>query len=307
MKKHKLIIFLLLLLSGAGAFAQQDPQFSQYMFNGLVLNPAYAGSREHATGVAIFRQQWVGIQGAPQTASLAFHGPSRNLRHGFGGSIVNDRIGVTNNLQFTFSYAYRIPIAEKYWLSLGLQGSLASYRLRNSDVRTDVGNDDAFTGENTSLILPNAGVGAYFNSDRLYVGISMPTLIGNNLFDPDRGDLSAKKARHLLLTGGVVFDLGQSVKMKPSFLMKYAPAAPVQFDLNLHFLFVEKFWIGASYRTGDAIVGMLEWQITRNFRIGYAYDYTLSQLTQVNSGSHEAMLGVDFGGLKKNMTSPRYF
>ena len=307
MTMNKIIIgFFIFISLGMSAFAQQDFEFSQYMFNGLVLNPAYSGSREDVSLVAFTRHQWVGFDGAPTNQSISIHGPTRNLRHGFGGILTHDQIGVARTISGTFTYAYRLPLGEKYHLALGLQGSLANHRVANGEVSTTTAGDPAFAGDKVNLILPGAGAGLYFHSNRLYLGFSVPNFIPNSLAGDNAAGL-AKRSPHFLFTGGIVFDLGQNVKLRPSFLLKMVQGAPPEADLNLHFLFVEKLWLGASYRTGDALVFMAEWQVSRVFRFGFAYDLTLTKLSDYNVGTFEGMIGFDFGGVKHNMTSPRYF
>lgn len=309
MKKIFLTILILLPFLGQ---AQQDPQYSQYMFNGLVINPAYAGSRGFFSATLLAREQWMGLEGAPSTQSFSFHGTSRNRRNGYGFSLVNDKIGVTNNLNLNAAYALRILLGENSAISLGLQGSMTNYRANFNDVRLDYGadpqiTDPAFTGNEINRWLPNAGAGVYFQTPNFYLGASTPRIIQHDLTQNNGSGSIAKQSPHYFFTTGAMFRLGDNVQLRPSVMAKYQPAAPWQFDLNVHFLFAERLWLGASYRTEDALIFMAELQITKQFRIGYAYDMTTSELSDYNNGSHEFMLGFDFDFEKSKMVSPRYF
>lgn len=286
------------------AFAQQDPHYSQYMFNGLVLNPAYAGSRDQVSSNLLYRRQWTGISGAPTTYSASVHGPSRNLRHGFGLSFYNDAIGVTKETNVSVTYAYRIPMGENAHLAFGLQGSLMSYKADFTKIKLGDPNDPAYLNQNISLLLPNAGAGIYFNTNRFYAGVAIPHLINQNLTD---GNTDAMQALHLTGTAGVVLGITDDVKFKPSTMIKYVPGAPLTFDLNGNFIFSDRFGVGAGYRHGESVIGMAEWWVTRQLRLGYAYDYLLNDLSKVSNGSHEIMLGFDFNFDKRKHVSPRYF
>ncbi|HHG83514.1 MAG TPA: type IX secretion system membrane protein PorP/SprF [Bacteroidetes bacterium] len=309
-------IFLLLFTTGLGLglYAQQDRHFSQYMFNHLALNPAYAGKDGFLASTLIFRKQWIGIEGAPSTQSFAMHGPSRNDRHGFGLQFYNDEIGVTKNTVVNLDYAFRIHLSETARLSFGLQGTMGNYRADLNGVRTGsdidpaVGGDPAFTGAaNVNLWIPNAGAGVFFHTQRFYLGASAPRLIEQSLAQ-NKSISSAIQSRHYFFTTGLVLGADHAVvKFRPSILVKYQDAAPVQFDLNAHFLIADRLWLGASYRTQDAIVLMAELNLSTFFRIGYAYDITTSDLKNYSTGSHEFMLGFDLNFHKRAMISPRYF
>jgi type IX secretion system PorP/SprF family membrane protein len=312
MKRYILLLIFATGL-GCGLYAQQDAMYSQYMFNHLALNPAYAGKDGFLTGVLLFRKQWVGLDGAPSTASFAMHAPSRNDRHGYGLQLVNDEIGVTRNTTLNLNYAFRIHMGENAVLALGLLGSLTNYNADFNSVRTgsDIdpanGIDPAFNGNNINLMIPNAGAGLFFHTKRFYLGASAPRLIEQHL--SDKGTSSeALQSRHYFATTGLVIGADHAaVKFRPSILAKYQPAAPIQFDFNAHFLFADKFWLGASYRTRDAVVFMAELNLSTWLRLGYAYDYSITDLSNFTTGSHEFMLGFDLNFNKRAMISPRYF
>lgn len=286
--------------------AQQDPLYSQYMFNGLVLNPAYAGSRESASLTLIARRQWTGLDGAPSTGSLSFHSPSRNDRNGYGFTFVYDQFTPVRRMDFRGSYALRIPLG-KSWLSVGVQGGFDQIKADFNTVSVKNPNDPAFSGNVFNILRPAAGTGIYFRSDNVYAGFSVPNVIPYSLHPKVAETLESRRYTHYLLTGGLVLPLGSAVKFKPSFLARMVAGAPVSLDLNGSFLFAEKLWIGGSWRMKDALVGILELNITPQLRLGYAYDYSISGLGSYQRGGHEFMLGFDFGVEKDRMLSPRNF
>ena len=290
------------------SYAQQDVQFTQYMFNGLAINPAYAGSRDVFSMTGLFRTQWTGIEGAPVTQTLSAHAPIVKKRIGLGLTLVNDKIGVTNNFMMIGSYAFRIRF-KKGTLAMGLQAAINQYRADFTDVRFSVDPtsvDPAFE-ENVRKTLPNFGTGIYYNTLKWYVGFSVPQLINWELTD---GSVSgARQSRHMFLTAGYVFDVSPTVKIRPSFLAKYVSGAPLSIDVNANVWVYDRFALGTSYRIGDAVNLLAEARINNSISLGYAYDLTLTQLRQYNSGSHEIMLRVEFG-IGKNKTrilTPRYF
>lgn len=294
------------------AFAQQDAMFTQYMFNGLVLNPAYAGSRDALNATALYRNQWVNIAGAPKTITFSMHAPVRNEKIGLGFIFANDRLGITNTNNLGLNYAYRIKFKNKGTLSLGLQASILQYNADFSSVQHSFSNsvfDPAFV-QNINRWLPNFGTGIYYYTNKFYAGASVPNIISNKLNGEGSvfqiGD-RAQQFRHLFLTTGYVFDLNKSLKLKPSILMKFVQGAPIQFDFNANLWLFDMFAVGLSYRTRDSIDALFEFQVTPQLGIGYAYDYTLTPLGKYTSGSHEIMVRYEFGFKKSRIITPRYF
>lgn len=307
----------LCILAGLGfgtVKAQQDPMYSQYMFNGLSINPAYAGSRDALSTTFIYRKQWVGLDGAPTTQSFSLHSPTRNRRNAFGFQMVNDRISYLGQTWLTFSYAYRLPVGEKGMLHLGLQASIYNYRINWSQAELIDPNDNVAATYGKSLWLPNAGTGAWYYTDKFYVGLSAPHLLVNSL-DKNRPGISILAAnqniaalrRHGFFTAGYVFDLSPDVKFKPSLLLKYVYSAPLEMDVNAQFYFFDKLGVGGSYRTGDGMVAMINYYFTPQLHAGYAYDYPFTSLRGYTSGSHEIMIGYDFRFGDKSIVSPRVF
>jgi type IX secretion system PorP/SprF family membrane protein len=305
-------IFILLVMFAIGCtgqvFGQQDPEYSQYMFNGLAYNPAYAGSRDALSATLLLRKQWVQLEGAPRTGSFAIHGPSRNERHGFGFSMVHDRLGITRQTFLYGSYAFRFPLGPGK-LALGLQGGVTQFKNQFSDVVL-INPDQINPGVNLSALLPTFGTGVYYNTERFYLGLSAPNLLAGEYFrykDQTTQQLASSQKQHYFGTLGVVLPLGENVEFKPSMVAKWVNNSPLELDFNASFLFRQRIWLGAGYRTGDALVFMFEYFHPGGLRIGYAYDLTLTKLRQVNTGSHELMLGIDLAPRKTKIITPRYF
>ena len=318
--KHWAVVLLLALVAGSGqqVRAQQDKMFSQYMFNMMALNPAYAGSRDVLSMSALYRNQWTGIQGAPQTATFTADMPLNNERVGVGLQLYGDKTGVIQEAGAFASYAFRIKVGARSTLALGLQAGASSYQANLTEVQTspDFQLDPAFA-TNISKILPNFGTGIYLSNDRSYLSISVPRLIKNKLTEYNVGDLRSVQARHAYLAGGFVVGISPGIKMKPSFLVKYAEGSPLGFDGNINFWFADRIAIGASIRRNqfsswtkystDAVVGLLEVQLSDQLRFGYAYDYTMNNLGAVAPSSHEIMIRYEFGFGKNRILTPRYF
>lgn len=313
-KMKKQLAFMFLLFAGFALYAQQDPMFSQYYFNPLTVNPAYAGSRDAVSVTALVRRQWLGISGAPVTQGFSIHTPDVKRRNGFGLSLVNDNISYLGQTWMSGQYAYRIPVGKDFNLQLGLQGTLYNWRVNwNKAVLIDPGDDvPTFYGRN--LWLPNAGFGAFFWGKKGYIGASIPHLLVNSLdknrpgigFSNKESAIAALK-RHYFVMAGYVIDVDPDFKVKPSVLLKQVYGAPLELDMNLNFYFGGKFGIGASYRTGDGIVGILEYQFSRQLRAGYAYDYPFTALRSFTTGSHELMISYDFSFGNDAVVSPRVF
>ncbi|MEM1000281.1 MAG: type IX secretion system membrane protein PorP/SprF [Bacteroidota bacterium] len=305
---HRLLaIWVLCWLGSNPLTAQQDPHHTQYIFNGLAINPAYAGSRGTIAATFLYRNQWLGFSGAPETQSLSLHMPGGRGRYGFGFTLVNDQIGHLSQQWLQAAYAFRIPVGAGH-LALGLQGGLLNFRVRWEDVQALEEVDAIFAQAPANMLLPNVGSGVYFSTDRFYLGLSAPHILESRLLDdnPARAQL-ARLYRHVYFTGGYVLGQKNAVQWKPSFLLKYVPGSPLQADFNLMALLRKKYWLGVSFRPGDAISAMLDFQIVRHFRVGYAYDYTISNLANYQSGSHELYLGFELVTQQSKFKSPRFF
>jgi type IX secretion system PorP/SprF family membrane protein len=299
----------------AGLYAQQDAQYTQYMYNTMSVNPAYAGSRGQLSAAALYRSQWVGLEGAPKTQTLNLHAPIRNSRLGYGISIINDNIGdgVVQETQLDAVLSYTVDVALDAKLSFGLKvgGNMLSLDfngLNNFDSENIQGDniDNKFS--------PNFGVGVYYHTDKFYAGLSAPNMVETEYFDNSQRDsnsvqfLSKERMNFYLITG-YVFDLNNNFKFKPAVLTKVVGGAPLQIDLSASFLFNDKFSFGAAYRWDAALSGLLGFQLSDQFMIGLAYDRETTELggTQFNDGSFEVFLRFELVKSFRRMVSPRFF
>jgi type IX secretion system PorP/SprF family membrane protein len=305
----KSILFMVLLCSLKLASAQQGPLLSHYMFNGLLLNPAYAGSKEYVSSTLLYRKQWAGIEGAPITNSGSVHGLLKKKKLGLGAIFQQDKIGVTKQTDMYAMLAYHLDLGMGK-LSVGLQGGVSNFSSEVVKLTYWDPGDKVFEYNTFSSLLPNAGLGAYYYRELFYAGVSAPFLIS---YDPnDKGAIRPEIPVHQMVrryyaTIGGVIETESEIKFKPSMLLRYENGSKLQYDLNMNVLINDIFWIGASYRSDESIVALFEYQINRKFRVGYSYDYTLGILGSYSSGSHELMIGYDFGFPVTKMKSPRYF
>ena len=296
----------MLLLAGFFASAQQDAQYTQYMYNTISVNPAYAGSRDVLSVVGLYRSQWVGLDGAPETQTLSIHSPVGN-KVGLGLSIVNDKIGPSNQTYLDVDFSYTLNVGTTAKLALGIK---AGANLLNVDYNKLTGEDDMIFQDNIdNRFMPNVGIGAYWYDDKYYLGLSSPDLLETEHYDDDEVAESylAKERLHAYLMGGYVFDLDYNLKFKPAFLVKAVDGAPLQVDISANFLFNEKFTIGAAYRWSVAVSGIAGFQISDQLMIGYAYDQETTELRRYNSGSHEIVLRFELFKNVGNTISPRFF
>ncbi|MDF0708242.1 type IX secretion system membrane protein PorP/SprF [Flagellimonas okinawensis] len=313
-KKHILTTLLFIGILSTGAIAQQDAQYTQYMYNTLSVNPAYAGSRGQLSFAGLYRSQWVGLDGAPETFTLNLHSPIRNSRLGYGISIVNDNIGdgVVQETYLDAVISYTIDVSMDAKLSFGLKAggnmlSLDFNGLRNFDQEVVNQNniDNRFN--------PNFGLGVYYHTDKFYAGISAPNVLEAEYFDNDNTEdgvnfLSADRMNVYLITG-YVFDVGPDLQFKPALLTKAVGGAPLQVDLSASFLFANKFSFGAAYRWDAAVSGLVGFQVTDQIMLGLAYDRETTELggTQFNDGSFEVFLRLELLKSFQRTISPRFF
>lgn len=313
-KKHFLTALVFMGMVSMGVMAQQDAQYTQYMYNTLSVNPAYAGSRGQLSFAGLYRSQWVGLDGAPETFTLNLHSPIRNSRLGYGISIVNDNIGdgVVQETYLDAVVSYTIDVSMDAKLSFGLKAggnmlSLDFNGLRNFDQEVVNQNniDNKFT--------PNFGLGIYYHTDKFYAGISAPNVLESEYFDNDNTSdgvnfLSAERMNLYLITG-YVFDLGADLQFKPALLTKAVGGAPLQVDLSASFLFANKFSFGAAYRWDAAVSGLVGFQVTDQIMLGLAYDRETTELggTQFNDGSFEVFLRLELLKSFQRTISPRFF
>lgn len=299
---------LSLVFSAQVGYTQQQPLFTQYMFNGLVINPAYTGSHESLTLTASFRRQWTGIKGAPQAEVFSAHSPIKFSRSSAGFVATHDQVGVTNQYMAYGTYAYHIPVSRTGKVAVGGQAGVTYYNAKLSEldiVTQNQQNDPAFEGNDTRY-MPNLGLGAYFYTKRTYVGLASPTII-NNKWKQDDPLIQSTQERHYFLSAGHVFDLNSNLKLKPNVLVRWVESGPFQYDINANLLIHEILWVGASYRMQDSVDGLLEWNINNTFRIGYSYGYPINALSTLQSGTHEVVLNFSLRKNNNILHSPRYF
>ncbi len=311
----KSILLFLVVLGLQTIEAQQDPQFTQYMFNTITVNPAYAGSRGQLSFAGLYRSQWVGLDGAPETFTFNLHSPIRNSRLGYGISVVNDNIGdgVVQETYLDGVVSYTLDLAREQKLSFGLNfgGSLLNLDfngLRNFDQEVVDGNnvDNSFS--------PNFGIGAYYHTNKFYLGLSVPDILESDFFDNAQRDansvnfLSQERLTFFLITG-YVFDLNGDFKFKPALLTKVVGGAPLQVDVSANFLYADRFSFGVAYRWDAAVSALAGFQITEQLMLGLAYDRETTELgaTQFNDGSFEVFLRVELVKSFKRLVSPRFF
>lgn len=300
-KNHLLFFFLMISICGN---AQQHPMYTQYMFNMMNINPAYAGATGVSTVTALYRNQWIDMPGAPQNASLAFDMPINEKKIGVGVQLFNEKMGIEKSTGFNLVYAFRIPVSSTAVLSLGLQGGVVNYTANYTDVRTFQSNDPTFN-QYINGLLPAAAAGIYYNNEKFYIGFSTPALLKTKISLDNRADVSTATGNdlHLFLASGYILEVNENVIVKPSLLLKAVSGAPFEFDFNASVLLEKKLSVGMSYRTGDAIVGMVELQIGKQLQLGYAFDKTTTNLATYNRGSHEIMLRY---GLNKLLARTNY-
>lgn len=308
--KKKIIILILIVVTSV-SYAQQDPQYTQYMYNTILVNPAYAGSREAMSIFGLYRNQWVGLDGAPETSNFSIHTPINGSNVGLGLSIVNDKIGpsVENNVAVDFSYT--INTSDRYKLSFGLKATANLLNIDFSKLNQYDSNDYVFENNVDNMFSPNIGVGIYFHSKETYIGLSAPYLLETTHFDRYAGvnasSRVAKEKIHYYFIAGHVFDIDPTVKFKPSLLAKAVEGAPLQVDLSANFLINEKFVAGLAYRWSAALSAMVGFQVNDSWFIGYAYDLETTKLANYNSGSHEIFLRYELFNKYDRIISPRFF
>lgn len=304
-------IVAIALLSCTIGIAQQLPQFTQYMYNTISINPAYAGSRETLSIVGLHRSQWVGIKGGPITQTLSVHSPLRNEKMGLGMSFINDKLGYQYFSYVYADFSYTINTGEKTKLAFGLKGGFTRYTL-GDDLRGAEPNDPSIYGFENRWS-PNIGVGFFWHTQKWYLGLSAPRILNTNYNKEGNNSgiqYEALERISYYFTGGYVFNLSDNTKFKPAALIKATNGAPLSYDITANFLFHEKLWLGASYRINNytaALGAIADFQIAKPLRIGYAYEYPLSDIIEFSGGSHEVLLIFEIFKTNKRIKSPRYF
>ena len=309
--KHIRVLMLLavMLFAYQESIAQTEPMYSQYMFNMLGVNPAYAGSREASSFNFFQRSQWIGLQGAPQTTSFSFDQSILNKRAGWGIQFYDDKIGVEKADGINIMGSTKIQVSENGILSGGLSFGLMNYRIDLMNVTGRFTPNDPAFYSNLNKWTPSLGIGIYYNTDNFYAGVSIPNILKSRLtaFDLIRSGLQKVNQKHIFLTTGFAIPINEDLKLKPSTMIKMVEGAPIEADFNTNVWLRDIIGLGVSYRTGDAVIGMAEIQVNQNLRFGYAYDMTISPLKFYNNGSHEIMIRYEIGNFKNKIKSTRYF
>jgi len=292
------------MFTGVVSYAQQDAQFTQYMYNTINVNPAYAGSRGALSMFALHRTQWVGLDGAPVTNTVSFNTPLNNSNLGLGVSLVNDKIGPTTENVISADLSYTIQTSEIWKLSFGVKASANLFDLDATKLNPVNATDPSL--QNYSKFSPNIGAGIYLHSDKAYLGFSIPNFIETNRYNDNEVAIFKEKISYYLIAG-YVFDINSIAKFKPALLTKMVEGAPLQVDVSANFLFYDKFMIGAAYRWSAAFSGMVGFQVSDGLYIGYGYDQETTNLQNYNSGSHEIFLRYELFNNMKKITTPRFF
>ena len=335
----KIYLFTILLALTLPMYGQQYVQYTQFMFNKIALNPAYAGSKGGPTFSGLYRTQWVNLAGAPVSQSFSFHTPILGDRIGLGLSVHHDDIGPTNSWFYNMQYAYRIPIFKGH-LAVGLQALLRSYRVDWLEVTAINSSDPLYGGGGDVKFLPNVGFGAYYHTDNFYAGLSLPRLLRGELTfagsTVSNSDVSIEERHGLFMVGGLI-RLGEHIKFKPDGLIKYTPNAPLDIDLHAGLVFLDLFNVGVTYRmggitgisrtvtapasptavpipvtqtrnsAGESVDFILQILFSKHLKLGLAYDYTLSQVRDFHSGTYEIMLEYTIAKKQFGNTNPRFF
>jgi type IX secretion system PorP/SprF family membrane protein len=299
---------LLLLMAGLSAFAQQEPQYTQYMYNTLTVNPGYTGSPGVLQANLLHRSQWVGISGAPQTQAFSIHSPWSQYYEqiGVGLSVVNDRLGPSDEVYADANFSYSLKMGEESKLAFGLKAGVRVLSVDWSRGRYYQEGDPLLNTNINNKINPTIGAGLYYYTDNWYAGISVPNFIQNNYYDDVQETVMADRL-HYYVIGGYVFTLNENLKFKPAVLGKVVSGAPITVDASANFLIQDVVTLGAAYRWDDAVSGLIGIQVTRNFFVGYSYDYSVTDLQKYNNGSHEFMVRFELAPKTNRIKSVRFF
>jgi len=307
MKKTGIITALLALVSFTSAHAQQDPQYTNYMYNTININPAYAGSRGALSIFGLHRSQWVGLEGAPTTNSFSVNTPIADSKVGLGVSFVNDALGVMDENTLSVDFSYTLDLNNRgSKLSFGLKGSANLLNVAYSDLNKYNPNDPQILNDVQNEFTPNIGAGIYWHTEKSYVGFSVPSFLESTRYNNNIQSTMQQKM-HYYLMAGHVFEINPTLKFKPAFLLKAVEGAPLQADITGNFLIHDKFTIGGAYRWDAAWSALLGFQVTDGMFIGYSYDSDIKALRNYNNGSHEIFLRFELFNKYRRVNSPRFF
>lgn len=309
-----IIVGFFLCLFSVSGMAQQAATYAQYMYNGLAINPAYAGSHDALSATVLARFQNVGLRGAPTTQTFSAHSPLLNERVALGFLVVHDKLSVINQTGISAMYAYRLPLNNKAILSFGLQAGVSMYNAKYSELEcwqcsSNPGypgpDDPAFAGD-VQEARPNLGAGVFYSSQKFYAGISIPHMV-NNVFERGQNFETVYQNNPIIFTGGYVFTLNKMLKLKPNFMFMMINDRPVEFDINASLLFDEVLWFGLSYKSSNQIAMITQFKVNDQLQFGYSYTLSAGPIRTIELGSHEVMLNYRLWFHKKGVISPRYF
>lgn len=295
-----------MFLFGLIASAQQEPQYTQYMYNPSVINPAYAGSLGYGSLFSLYRTQWIGLEGAPKTLNLSYHQPLENTSLGIGGNIVHDEIGPSTTTNLGLDISYTIAFENQSRLAFGMRAGGQLLNIDYTKLNHYNPSDVSFRTNISNQFSPNIGVGLFYYNENSYVGLSVPMLLETKTYD-EFAYSDVNRRQHYYLSGGKVFDLTYDIKFKPAFVVKMVAGAPLQVDLTANFLINDKFTAGVAYRWSAALSGLVGFKVSDRLMIGYGYDRETTRLANFNSGSHELFLQFDLFKITQRIETPRFF
>ncbi len=305
----RLVVSCVVLYTGMNSTtisAQQDPMFTQYMFNTLAINPAYAGSREVLSVMLLARQQWVGFEGAPSTATLTAHSPVYN-NMATGISMIYDSYGPVNQTSLFVDYAYHLKMNNNLKLSLGLKGGFSHYAVDFTDLQRTESIDDAYNYLNEKETLPNFGFGIFLFNQNFYLGLSIPRILENSFENGSTNYGDGTEIRHYYGMAGVVLHVNEWLVLRPSVMGRMAQGAPFSVDGNINSVLYDQLWLGVMYRLNESFGGIVQYQFSSQIKVGYAFDLNTNELSSYHSGTHEIMINYEFNFNKERVLNPRYF
>ncbi|WP_133526420.1 type IX secretion system membrane protein PorP/SprF [Flavobacterium sp. 245] len=300
-------LILIFMFFSVVCSAQQDAQYTQYMYNTISVNPAYAGSRGVLNVFGLYRTQWIGLDGAPETSTFSVNTPLDNTKLGLGVSLVNDKIGPTVENTLSADLSYSIPTSDSFKLSFGIKATANLFNLDVTKLSFEDQGDEQFQDLDNKFT-PNIGAGVYWHSDRAYLGFSVPNFIETNRYDDNNTAIFKEKINYYLMAG-YVFNLDklEYIRFKPAILTKMVQGAPLQVDVSGNFMFYDRFVVGLAYRWSASVSAMAGFQVSKGLYVGYGYDHETTDLRRYNSGSHEIFLRFEFFNSFNKMISPRFF
>jgi type IX secretion system PorP/SprF family membrane protein len=302
----KRAVYSLVLLFGLSASAQQQPQYTQYMYNPTIINPAYTGSLGYGSMFGLYRTQWIGIEGAPKTLNMSYHQPLEHTNLGLGGNIVHDEIGPSRTANLAVDVSYTIRFENQSRLAFGLKVGGQLLNIDYTKLNHYNPSDVTFSNNISNQFSPNLGAGLFYYNTNTYLGLSVPVILQAKMYD-EFAYTDVNQRQHVYLMGGKVYDLTQSLKFKPAFVAKMVQGSPLQVDLSGNFLINEKFTVGLAYRWSAAVSALVGFKVSDQLSIGYGYDRETTRLANFNSGSHELFIQFDLFKINQHIETPRFF